>query len=156
MIIHIDISSNLIKTKALLIALTCKCAFNIDNLTIHLTLNIPVQQSLFNLPNLSSNSLNRLTCQYEKLQLVGARMFNVIDNRLSVATLTWPSVGVKPNTWKELGFGVLRDSRMFKLDRKGQNTLHWGVLGVIGKVLKRKYRKWPRIGHLDICSPSYG
>jgi len=22
--------------------------------------------------------------------------------------------------------------------------------------LKRKYRKWPRIGHLDICSPSYG
>jgi hypothetical protein len=27
-----------------------------------------------------------------------------------VATLTWPSVGVKSNTWKELGFGVLRDS----------------------------------------------
>jgi hypothetical protein len=22
--------------------------------------------------------------------------------------------------------------------------------------LKRKYRKWPRIGHLDICNPSYG
>jgi hypothetical protein len=22
--------------------------------------------------------------------------------------------------------------------------------------LKRRYRKWPRIGHLDICSPSYG
>jgi hypothetical protein len=33
---------------------------------------------------------------------------------------------------------------------------HWGVLGVIEKVMKRKYRKWPRIGHLDICSPSYG
>jgi hypothetical protein len=43
-----------------------------------------------------------------------------------------------------------------ELDSKAQNTLHWGVLGVIGKVLKRKYRKWPRIGHLDICSPSYG
>jgi hypothetical protein len=27
-----------------------------------------------------------------------------------VATLTWPSVGVKPNTWKSWGFGVLRDS----------------------------------------------
>jgi len=26
---------------------------------------------------------------------------------------------------------------------------HW-------KVLKRRYRKWPRIGHLDICNPSYG
>jgi hypothetical protein len=43
-----------------------------------------------------------------------------------------------------------------KLDSKAQNTLHWGVLGVIGKVLKRRYRKWPRIGHLDICRPSYG
>jgi hypothetical protein len=41
-------------------------------------------------------------------------------------------------------------------DNKAQNTSHWGVLTVIGKVLKRWYRKWPRIGHLDICSPSYG
>jgi hypothetical protein len=40
--------------------------------------------------------------------------------------------------------------------QQGQNTSHWGLLGVIGKVLKRRYRKWPRIGHLDICSPSYG
>ncbi len=43
-----------------------------------------------------------------------------------------------------------------KLDSKAQNTSHWGVLGVIGKVLKRRYRKWPRTGHLDICRPSYG
>ncbi len=43
-----------------------------------------------------------------------------------------------------------------ELDSKGQNTSHWGVLGVIENVLKRRYRKWPRIGHLDICSPSYG
>jgi hypothetical protein len=43
-----------------------------------------------------------------------------------------------------------------ELDNKAQNTLHWGVLGVIGKVLKRRCRKWPRIGHLNICSPSYG
>jgi hypothetical protein len=41
-------------------------------------------------------------------------------------------------------------------DSKAQNTSHWGILGVIGKVLKRRYRKWPRIGHLDIFSPSYG
>jgi hypothetical protein len=39
---------------------------------------------------------------------------------------------------------------------KAQNTSHWGVLGVIGKFLKRRYLKWPRIGHLDICSWSYG
>jgi len=43
-----------------------------------------------------------------------------------------------------------------EFDIKAQNTSHWDVLGVIGKVLKRKYRKWPRIVHLDICRPSYG
>ncbi len=43
-----------------------------------------------------------------------------------------------------------------ELDSKAQNTSHWGVLGVIGKVLKCRYRKWPRIDHLNICSPSYG
>jgi hypothetical protein len=43
-----------------------------------------------------------------------------------------------------------------ELNSKAQNTLHWSVIGVIGKVLKRRYRKWPRIGHLNICSPSYG
>jgi hypothetical protein len=43
-----------------------------------------------------------------------------------------------------------------KLDSRAQNTSHWGVLSVIGKVLKRRYRKWTRIGHSDICSPSYG
>jgi hypothetical protein len=47
-------------------------------------------------------------------------------------------------------------SECFEFDSKAQNTSHWGVLGVIGKVLKRRYRKGPRIGHLDICSPSYG
>jgi hypothetical protein len=43
-----------------------------------------------------------------------------------------------------------------EFDSKGQNTSPWDVLGVIGKVLKCKCPKWPRIGHLDICSASYG
>ncbi len=43
-----------------------------------------------------------------------------------------------------------------EFDRKGKTTSHWGVLGVIGKVLKFSCLKWPRIGHLDIRSPSYG
>ncbi len=51
-------------------ASTCKVIFNIDGLTIHLALNIPIQQSLFNLPTLSIDSLNKLTCQYEQVQLV--------------------------------------------------------------------------------------
>ncbi len=43
-----------------------------------------------------------------------------------------------------------------EFDSRGQNTSHWGVIGVIGKVLKCRCPKCPRIGHLDICSPSYG
>jgi hypothetical protein len=43
-----------------------------------------------------------------------------------------------------------------EFDSKGKKTLHWGVLGVIEKVLKCRCPKWPCIGHLDICSPSYG
>jgi hypothetical protein len=39
-----------------------------------------------------------------------------------------------------------------EFDSKAQNTSHWGALGVIRKVLKRRYRNC----HLDICSPSYG
>jgi len=77
--------------------------------------------------------------------------------RSSVATLLWPSVGVKPNTWEKNedleSFGTPECS---ELDRKAQNTSHWSVLSVVGKVLKRRYRKWPRIDHLDICRPSYG
>jgi hypothetical protein len=39
---------------------------------------------------------------------------------------------------------------------RGQISLHLGALGVIGKVLKCRCPKWPRMSHLDICSPSYG
>jgi hypothetical protein len=43
-----------------------------------------------------------------------------------------------------------------ELNSKRQNNFHYGVLGVIGKVLKRRYQKCPRILNLDICSSSYG
>ncbi len=43
-----------------------------------------------------------------------------------------------------------------ELDTRGQNTLHWGVLYINEKVLKCRCPKWPRISHLDICSPSHG
>jgi hypothetical protein len=69
-------------------ALTSHVAFIIDGLT----LSILVQQTLSNLLNLSTISLNGLTCRYEQLQLivideislVGARTLNVIDNGLKV------------------------------------------------------------------------
>jgi hypothetical protein len=39
---------------------------------------------------------------------------------------------------------------------RGQNTLHWGVIYIVEKVLKFRCPKWPCMGHLDIYSPSYG
>jgi hypothetical protein len=39
---------------------------------------------------------------------------------------------------------------------KGQNTSHYGVLYIIGNLLKCRCRKWARMSHLDICITSYG
>jgi hypothetical protein len=56
-----------------------------------------------------------------------------------VATLIWPSVGVKPNTWKSEDLESSGTPECSELNSKAQNTSHWDVLGVIGKVLKRRY-----------------
>jgi hypothetical protein len=73
-----------------------------------------------------------------------------------VTTLLWAKCGGEAQHFK---VGNLESSGILEcleLNNKAQNTLHWGFLSVIGKALKRRYRKWTRIGHLDICSPSYG
>jgi hypothetical protein len=54
-------------------------------------------------------------------------------------------------TWESSG--TLENS---EFDCRGQNTLPWGVLYTVGKVLKYRCPKWPRMSHLDICSTSYG
>jgi hypothetical protein len=56
----------------------------------------------------------------------------------NVATPLWPSVGVKPNTSKVGDLESFGTPECLELDSKAQNTSHWGVLGVIGKVLKLK------------------
>ncbi len=50
----------------------------------------------------------------------------------SVATPLWPSVGVKPNTWKSWRLRVFRDSRMFRARQQeakhlalGCSWCHW-------------------------------
>ncbi len=83
-------------------------------------------------------------------------LFKLDSKKFFVATPLWPSVGVKPNISKVGDLESSGTPECLEFDSKAQNTSHWGVLGVIGKVLKRRYREWPRIGHLDICSPSYG
>jgi hypothetical protein len=79
-----------------------------------------------------------------------------IFNTHIVATPLWPSVGVKPNTPKVGDLESSGTPECLEFDNKAQNTSHWSVLGVIGKVSKLRYRKWSHIGHLEICSPSYG
>jgi hypothetical protein len=54
---------------------------------------------------------------------------------------TWESSGTRENS---------------ELNCKGQNTLHWGVFYIVGKVSKRKCLKWPCMIHLDIYNISYG
>ncbi len=93
---------------------------------------------------MSHEELKELKVQLEELLTKG------------VATPLWPSVGVKPNTWKSWELESSGTPECSELDSKGKNTPHGGVLGVVGKFLKRRYLKCPRIGNSDICSPSYG
>jgi len=54
-------------------------------------------------------------------------------------------------TWESFG-----TPKTLEFDCKGENTSPWGVLHVIGKLLKCRCRKWPCMSHLNICSTSYG
>jgi hypothetical protein len=60
---------------------------------------------------------------------------------------TLPKVG----TWSPPGLPKIQSSSW-----RAKTPCIGGVLGVIRKVLKCRCLNWPRIGHLDICSPSYG
>ncbi len=54
-------------------------------------------------------------------------------------------------TWESF-----RTPKNLEFDCRCQNTLPWGILHVIGKLLKCRCRKWPPMSHLDICNTSYG
>jgi hypothetical protein len=45
--------------------------------------------------------------------------------------------------------------KISEFDCKGQNTLHWSVIYIIGELSKLRCRKWARMSHLDICNTSY-
>jgi hypothetical protein len=78
------------------------------------------------------------------------------NEKKTVTTPLWGNCEVvthtpKNGTWES--FGTPKNSER---DWRGQNTLHWGVLYTVGKVLKCRCPKWPRMSHLDIYSTSYG
>jgi hypothetical protein len=74
----------------------------------------------------------------------------------SVATPLWVKCEDETHTPKSGNLEPSGTPKNSELDCRGQNTLHWGVPYTIGKVLKFRCPKWPRMSHLDICSPSYG
>jgi hypothetical protein len=58
-----------------------------------------------------------------------------------------------PKSGKLESFGTPEN---LELNSRGQISLHSNVLYVIGKVLKCRCPKWPRMSHSDIFSTSYG
>jgi hypothetical protein len=54
-------------------------------------------------------------------------------------------------TWESTG-----TPKTSELDCRGQNTLPWGVLYIIGKLSKHRCQKWALMSHLKICSTSCG
>jgi hypothetical protein len=75
---------------------------------------------------------------------------------LIVATPLWDKCVGEAHTPKSENLessGTLKNSDP---EFRGQISLHLSVLYVIGKVLKCRCPKWPRMSHLDIFSPSYG
>jgi hypothetical protein len=73
-----------------------------------------------------------------------------------VATPLWAKCEGEAHTPKSENLESSGTPKNSELEFRGQNSLHWSVFGVIGKVLKFRFPKWPRMSHLDIFSPSYG
>jgi hypothetical protein len=69
---------------------------------------------------------------------------------------SWKSVSMKIHTpkmgtWESTGTPKISES-----DCRGQNTSHWRVIYIIGKLLKFRCLKWACMNHLDIWNTSYG
>jgi hypothetical protein len=75
---------------------------------------------------------------------------------IAVATPLWAKCEGEahiPKSGKLESYGTPKNS---ELNCRGQISLHLNVLGVVENLLKCRCPKWPRMSHLDICSPSYG
>jgi hypothetical protein len=73
-----------------------------------------------------------------------------------VATPLWGKCEEETCTLKSGNLESSGTPAISGLDCRGQNTSPWNVFNTIGKALKCRCRKWPRMGHSDICSTSYG
>jgi hypothetical protein len=75
---------------------------------------------------------------------------------LFVTTPLWGKCEDETHTPKSGNLESFGTPATSEFNSRGKNTLPWGVFCTVGKVLKCRCRKWPRMSHLDICSTSYG
>jgi hypothetical protein len=75
---------------------------------------------------------------------------------ICVATPLWGSCEVATHTPKNGTWESSETPENSEHNCRCQNTSQWNVPSTIGKVLKCRCPKWPRMSHLDICSTSYG
>jgi hypothetical protein len=73
-----------------------------------------------------------------------------------VATPLWGKCEVATHTPENGTWEFSGTFENSEFDCRGQNTSPWVVFYTVGKVLKCRCPKWPRMSHLDICSISYG
>jgi hypothetical protein len=84
---------------------------------------------------------------YEILLLIWRFAFYYVALKCSMSQPYFGQVwGWSPTLGKSEDLESSGTPECSELDSNAQNTSHWGVLGVIGKVLKRRCRKWTHIG----------
>jgi hypothetical protein len=81
---------------------------------------------------------------------------NKMQRSKNVTTPFWGKCEDETRTPKSGNLESSGTLETLELDCRGQNTLPWGVLYILGKVLKSRCRKWPHRSHSDICNTSYG
>jgi len=79
-----------------------------------------------------------------------------LKNTNFVATPLWGKCEDEIHTPKKWELESSGTPATLELNIRKKNTLPWGVLYTVEKVLKCRCPKWPRLSHLDIYSPSYG
>jgi hypothetical protein len=86
------------------------------------------------------------------------KMFKDGDDLLHlvrVATPPWGKCEEETHTPKSGNWESSETPATLEVDNRRQYTSLWSVLYTVGKVLKCRCPKWPRMSHLDIYSPSY-
>jgi hypothetical protein len=78
------------------------------------------------------------------------------QNPFYVATPLWGKCEDETHTIKSGNLESSETPTTSELNFRSQNTFSWSVLYIVGKALKCRCRKWPRMSHLDIWSTSYG